>query len=262
MVQPIRRLRLSQQIVAQICQLIRQGYLRPGDRLPPERDLADQLQVSRASLREALRGLEIAGIIESRHGGGTYVRDGFSSGLISPLALVLEASGDLLGDLWEVRIIVEPDLAALAALRATPEHIAALEEVVRQQAAELAHPEEDRATHLDRQFHVALAQASENAVAVQVIQLMNRVLQGGRRHFHASPERRRRAYHWHQEILGAIRARQPDAARDAMLRHLREVEEFILGSVVATRAPRSPEPPRGAPHPPTGRRDARADRGD
>jgi len=232
-VEPIRRpRRLSQQIAAQLCQLIREGHYRPGDRLPAERDLAEQLQVSRASLREALRGLEIAGIVESHHGGGTYVRNGFVQGLISPLALVLEASGDLIGDLWEVRLIVEPDVAALAALRATPTDMATLEEVLRQQAEDLDHPVPQRAPNLDRQFHVALAQASGNEVAVQVIQLINRVLQEGRRHYHASPQRHLRAYQMHQEILDAVRARQPDEARDKMLQHLREVESFILGSVV------------------------------
>ncbi len=98
-IEPVRRGRLSQQIVIQLCQLIRQGQIGPGDRLPPERDLAEQLGVSRASLREALRTLEVAGLVESRHGGGTYVRDVFEHGLVSTLALALRATGDVVGDL-------------------------------------------------------------------------------------------------------------------------------------------------------------------
>ena len=95
--------------------MIRQGQLRPGDRLPSERDLSEQLHVSRASLREALRALEIAGIVTSRQGGGTRIREVFDDGILSPLSLVLDASTDLVGDLWEVRSIFEPAVASRAA---------------------------------------------------------------------------------------------------------------------------------------------------
>lgn len=233
MVEPIRRSRLSQQIVVQICHLIRQGEFQPGDRLPPERDLSEQLQVSRASLREALRALEISGIVESRHGGGTYVR-GFSElGVMSPLALILEASDDIVGDLWEVRIIVEPALASMAALRATPDDIDGLDVIVQEQARSFDQfGDDDQWMMLDRAYHSALARASGNTVSVRVLELINQLLQEGRRHFVASPERRRTALACHREILDAIRKREPRIAHGAMLRHLQEVEEFILGELV------------------------------
>src|SRR5690606_7409542 len=107
--------------------------LSPGDRLPSERDLADQLQVSRASLREALRALEIAGIVAAKQGGGTYIREVFDDGILSPLSMVLDASTDLVGDLWEVRSIFEPAIASRAAIRAQPDDIASLEKIVEQQ---------------------------------------------------------------------------------------------------------------------------------
>src|SRR5215217_1239373 len=126
LVEPVRRSRLSHQIVLQLTELIRDGRLRPGDRLPGERELAEQLKVSRSSLREALRAMESAGLVVSQHGSGVYVRDAVAWDAVSPLALVLQASGDTVGDLWEIRLIVEPEIAARAALRATAEDLATL----------------------------------------------------------------------------------------------------------------------------------------
>lgn len=233
MVEPIRRTRLSQQIVAQICQLIRQGRFRPGDRLPPERELSEQLKVSRASLREALRALEISGIVEARHGGGTYVRDFSELEVISPLALVLEASDDVVGDLWETRIIFEPSIAALAALRATSADIDAMAAIVDLQSGPFdAAGGNERAIALDREFHGAIARASRNEVALRVLHLLHQLLHDGQRYFITSSERRAHAYIGHREILDAIREREPHQARAAMLHHLQEVEAFILNEVI------------------------------
>src|SRR5688500_9783718 len=124
------RSRLFHQVVVDVCRLIRDGGFGPGERLPAERELAERLGVSRPSLREALRALEISGIVESRHGGGPYVRDSFDPGFISPLALALETSGDATGDLWEVRIVFEPPIAARAAMRATDDELDRLEVLV------------------------------------------------------------------------------------------------------------------------------------
>jgi GntR family transcriptional regulator, transcriptional repressor for pyruvate dehydrogenase complex len=234
LVEPIRRSRLSQQIVVRLSALIREGRLRAGDRLPAERELADQLRVSRSSLREALRTMELAGLVESRHGGGTYVRDAVAWNAVSPLALVLQASGDAVGDLWEIRLMVEPEIAARAALRATGDNLDELDELLARQAACLA--DEEGSLRLDRQFHAALAGASQNAVAVQVVELIGSLLQAGRSHFITSPERRQHALSWHREIVAAVRGRDPESARSAMRRHLQEVEAYIVGALVAESA--------------------------
>jgi GntR family transcriptional repressor for pyruvate dehydrogenase complex len=231
---PIRRSRLSQQIVVQLCEMIRQGQLQSGDRLPSERDLSEQLQVSRASLREALRTLENAGIVETRQGRGAYVREVFDEGILSPLALVLDASTDLVGDLWEVRSIFEPAVAFRAAIRAQDGDIAEMTRIVSQQEGFLtgtASNEDWLAS--DRAFHISVARASRNDVSVRVIRLINELLQEGRRHFATQTERRERAYIWHRDILAQIRAGDPQRSRDAMTQHLREVEEFIVGDVIA-----------------------------
>jgi GntR family transcriptional repressor for pyruvate dehydrogenase complex len=214
--------------------MIRQGQLRPGDRLPPERELSEQLQVSRASLREALRALEIAGIVHARQGGGTYIREVFDDGILSPLSLVLDASTDVVGDLWEVRSIFEPAVAARAAIRAQPDDIAALEQIVEEQHGFLDRDMPNEAwLQSDRAFHVAVARASRNEVSVRVIRLINKLLHEGRRHFATQSERRENAYFWHRTIFTNIRDGEPQQARESMMQHLREVEEVIIGELIA-----------------------------
>ena len=231
--QPIARSRISHQAVIQLWRLIRDGYWSPGERLPPERELAEQLQVSRGSLREALRILEVAGVVESRQGDGTFVREGPGLGLLSPLAVIFGASGDLVGDLLEVRMIVEPQIAARAAVRATADEIAEMNAAVAAMASLL-----DRegvaleALEHDRAFHRAVARASHNEVAVRVIELINQTLQEVRRHFVASTERLRRAHERHLEILAAIEARDAPGASAAMIRHLTEIEGYILSEAL------------------------------
>lgn len=239
---PIRRARLSQQIMVEICRTIREAKLAPGDRLPGERELAEQLGVSRAPVREALRALEMAGLVESRHGGGTYVRDVLAIGLDAPLALMLEASGDAVGDLWEVRIIFEPEIAARAALHATDEDLTTLTanlERLRVVWADLSGS--DAALRIDREFHAGIARASHNRVSVRVIEMINQLLHESRTHFATSPERRQQTLHRHAEILDRLAARDAQGARERMLLHLLEVEAFILGDVIESDGP--PEVP-------------------
>jgi GntR family transcriptional repressor for pyruvate dehydrogenase complex len=233
-IEPVNRARLSRQIMVQICELIRDNRLAAGDRLPAERDLAERLQVSRASLREALTGLEAAGIITSRHGGGTYERNFHEVGVTSPLALALSATDDLVGDLWEMRVIFEPMVAAQAAVRATDGDIATIQRILDEHGALVEqYDHADASVSLDRQFHTAIAAASGNRVAVRVLQMINELLLEGRRHFAADRERSYRTWVRHTQITEAIRQHDPRAARDAMLTHLQDVELYIVGTLLA-----------------------------
>jgi GntR family transcriptional repressor for pyruvate dehydrogenase complex len=233
-VEPIQRSRLYQQVVVSLCQAIRQRQIKPGQRLPPERELAEQLQVGRSSLREALRALEISGIVESRQGGGTYVREFYDGDVISPLALVLQTGDDIVGDLWEMRIMVEPALAARAAMRASPAEVAALHALLDRQEALLAVSDGiDPFEVSDREFHMTIANAAGNKVASRVVQLMKQMLRESQRYFASAYDRRQQALAYHREIVAAIDARDPPAARDAMLRHLQSIEAELLGELVA-----------------------------
>ena len=237
LVQPIRRERLSRRIALEICRMIRRGQFEPGDLLPAERELAAQFEVSRNSVREALRGLEIAGIVETKHGGGSTVRCFSLFGTESPLAMVFEASHDNISDLWEVRRIIEPVLAERAAVRADPDAInwlgAMLDEHREQYLREQDHKS---AAAFDREFHAGIARLTGNAVMEQVIQLVNSLVHRG---YGAGPgrwrNRRRQAYERHLEILEAIRDREPARARSRMIEHLQEVEEYILSEIIDLR---------------------------
>lgn len=235
-IEPVRRVRLSQQIVVEVCRLIREGHLNVGDALPPERELAERFSVSRASVREALRGLEVAGIVETRHGGGTYVRDLADFGIESPLALLLAASDDNVGDLWEMRMLVEPAIAARAAARGGETDTERMESILSQQhAAYEADASHDYVIRLDRELHTTIASASGNVVAVRIIQLINQLLYQDRTHFVTSRQRRKLALDRHGEIVAAIRKQDPRTAAGAMRTHLQEVEEYILGQVIEER---------------------------
>ena len=234
LVQPIRKERLSQRIALELCRMIRAGHFGPGDQLPPERELAGQLAVSRASLREALRGLEIAGIVETKHGGGTVVRRFSAFGIESPLAMIYEASHDNVSDLWEVRRIVEPALAERAAVRASDAGIAWLGEMLEaHHEPYLSEGDGDKPRALDREFHRGVARLTGNSATEQVIQLVNTLVHRGyRMNPIRSVERRRLAYKRHVAIFEAIRDRDPARARQCMVDHLQEIEEYILTELI------------------------------
>src|SRR5438270_4168732 len=136
-IEPIRRSRLYQGIVEQIEGLLERGDLRPGDQLPPERQLAEQFQVSRASVREALRTLELLGIVETRAGGGTFVRQTTPDDLAKPLQSLM-ARGHTLADVGEFRRLIEPAIAASAAARITASQLAELRAVVLEEERKIA----------------------------------------------------------------------------------------------------------------------------
>src|ERR1051326_6004333 len=119
-IEPIKSTRIYEEIVRQIKTMISEGRLKSGDQLPPERDLAEKFVVSRTSVRAALRALESLGLIEIRPGEGTFVREVSVESLIEPLALVMLSQREAIGELFEARRLLEPSIAAFAALRATP----------------------------------------------------------------------------------------------------------------------------------------------
>src|SRR5574340_356427 len=150
LVQPVRRDRLYQGIVTQIEGLLERGELKPGDQLPPERQLAEQLQVSRASVREALRSLELLGIVETRAGGGTFVRHMQPDDLARPLTSLI-SRGHTIADVIDVRGLLEPAIAERAARHIAPAEISELREILAAQEKKVAagdpYVEEDTRFH-------------------------------------------------------------------------------------------------------------------
>src|SRR5437899_11653067 len=135
---PIKSTRIYEEIVRQVKQLIAEGRFKSGDRLPPERELAEKFVVSRTSVREALRALESLGLIAIRPGEGTFVREVSIDALVGPLALMMTSQREAIAELFEARRVLEPATAALGARRATPDEVQDMERILEDQAREVA----------------------------------------------------------------------------------------------------------------------------
>ena len=218
--------RRYEQVAAQIQGLIANGTLKAGDRLPPERELAAKFGVGRSSLRDAIRTLEVMGIVESRHGSGTVVRDLSTDALVVPLAKVLAQKRGLVAELLDVRRMIEPALAARAAANATEDELARLEDILRRQAEKVRRGE--RSIEEDSEFHYTIALAARNSVVLKVLDVLMDLLRESRARSLQVPGRPDRSYAGHRRILRAIKRRDGPAAEAAVRKHLKEIEEIVV----------------------------------
>ena len=222
----VPRTKLYQKVVKQVQDIIRDGLLRPGDMLPPERELAEMLHVSRGSLREAILALESMGLVEPRHGEGTIVRDLSAAPLVNQLSVMLVQKRALVGELLEFRLMVEPTLAARAAANATEEEIVHLEEILSRQKAKVE--QGDLAIEEDSKFHYAIAQAARNSVVLKVLDVFMDYLRESRELSLQVEGRPQRSLNSHRRILNAIARKNPAAAEKAMRRHITAIEGLVL----------------------------------
>ncbi|MEV6128533.1 FadR/GntR family transcriptional regulator [Streptomyces violaceusniger] len=199
--------------------LILSGELPPGSRVPPERELAESLGVSRGSVREALRALASRGLVARRPGSGTVVLDPGATPRGDILASGLDATAELL-QVMEVRACIEPSVTARAARRATPADIVQLHALLDAMRRE---PTRREFTDLDRTFHRAIAQYTRNPLLLRLLDRVYEIGEPGRRETSLSAARRRATIEEHQAILWAIEARDPEAARAASETHLDSV---------------------------------------
>lgn len=225
LVEPVRRYRLYQDIVAQIEALLDRGELRPGDQLPTERILAEQFQVSRASVREALRALELLGIVETHAGGGTFVRRAVAGDLARPLSALI-SRGHPIADVIEVRGLIEPALAARAAERVMPDELAELREIVAAQERKIAAGESY--AEEDTRFHELVGRAARNDLLVTMLTAIFDVLRASREEWLQTNARAHASLDAHRRILSALEAHDAAAAREASADHIRAVGEGIL----------------------------------
>lgn len=211
------------------------GTLRPGARLPSERQLARQLGASRSSVREALRALELAGLIRAQHGGGTFVADPLPASVATPLAQYLDRQRATLRDLFEARQMIEPRLAFLAAERATPEDLEALRAAVERQERADAEGDLEAASAADRLFHQAVAGATHNQTFIMLHNYLSDLVADSRREAVDSAARRAQALVDHRAIYEAIARHDAPAASAAMLQHVKNVEALLLETLSAYR---------------------------
>ncbi len=221
----VKRKRIHEDIVAQVRRHVVDGRLQPGDRLPSERLLSVRFRVSRASVREAIRALESMGLVEIRSGNGTYVASNVDV-VLNAWRSLTPLKKEALRDAFEARKIIEPEIAALAASRATDAEIGRMEATLAQQAHEVAAGH--TGVESDSSFHSLLAYATKNHLLLKFNEsIVDGLRETRERSLHA-PGRPIRSLAGHRVILAAIRAREPDRARLAMRRHLQEIERNIL----------------------------------
>ena len=222
----VRKGRRFEQVAEQIQRLVTEGALKPGDRLPAERDLARQFGVGRSSLRDAIRTLELMGVVESRHGHGTVVRDLDADALVIPLAKALVRKRQMIAELLEVRRMIEPALAGRAARNATRDEIARMEQILERQRAKIARGEPT--IEEDSQFHAAILTAARNTVVIKVLDVLMHLLRDSRARSLQFPGRLEKSYAGHRRILRAIQKHDSAGAEAAVRRHLEEIEAVVM----------------------------------
>src|SRR5918997_1309924 len=224
-IEPIKRVKLYEEVAARIRDLIADGELSPGRALPSERKLAEQFKVGRAVIREAIRQLEVSGLVESRHGGGNYVRGGTVEHLVAPIASVLNGMAPLREELMAARLFFEPQIARAAAARATPEDLRRLEEAIRRQEERAANGQSG--AEEDAEFHDLLARATHNTVVGRVMEVLDSLLEDSQARLFRSVQRSKISLEGNRRILEAVRSHDQEAAQLAMVKHLEDIARHL-----------------------------------
>jgi len=237
---PVQKTRVSEDIIDQIRDLITSGRLKPGDRLPAERELAQTFSVSRSAVREAMRAMESLGVIEARAGEGTFMATTAGGPKRDVFTATLFQAWDTQHKLFEVRRVIEPDLAALAARRATADQIEKLRATLSEQEAEVQRG--GTGVKQDSAFHFLMAEATGNEILVRIMDSLMDLLLKTREESLQHDKRPARSLKQHRAMLRAIEARNPRAAERLMYQHIAEIEELVFSQGKQPPAERSASP--------------------
>jgi len=225
MFKSIKHTKVSDEIANQIKQLIIDGKLKPGDKLPPERELIKQFGVSRPSLREALNALVAMGFLEVRQAKRTFVRSVVSKLIEDPIALLIKADSQKIFDLIEVRKAIETWVAYQAAQKASKEDIQQLEAITHEMQKAF---EEGRSWEKqDADFHLAIAKATHNTIHMHIMSGIYDLLKESMSRIFVDRKQVKKLMKHHYQIYLAIKNRSPEKAREKTLDHLNYVEEEV-----------------------------------
>lgn len=215
---------MSERIISQIMDAIVKGEVKPGERLPTERDLASQFQVSRTVVRDAIKTLAGRNILHVKHGKGIFVAN------IQPMDIESFSQGNwqdaAVQDLFEIRKVLETEAAAWAANRHQPHHLERLEWII--QDAKLHSDQPEVLDERDAQFHMAVAEASCNLVIVKIMISLLDLLAKSRQGSYSIPGRSLKSLQDHELIIEAIKQQDSELARQRMLEHLEGVEAIVI----------------------------------
>lgn len=221
----IRRNKVYEEVARQIQNHILE-HLKPGDVLSPERELAQMFGVSRGSVRDAIRSLELIGLLEPQQGRGTVVCEPSADALVGPLATVLVQKRKLVGELLDVRKIIEPAVARRAAQHVTAAQIAEMEKILERHGEKVQRGE--MAIEEDSEFHYHVALAADNSVILRIVDVLMDMLRETRQRSLQASGRPQKSLAGHRRILAALKRHDPVASESAMLRHLEKIENIVL----------------------------------
>lgn len=229
MLSPIKNTKIYEKVIDQIKEMVKTGEIKSGDKLPPERELAEQLAVSRTSIREALRSLEMLGLVECRQGEGNFIKDNLENSLLEPLSIVFMLQGSKTQEVLELRKIIEPETAALAAKRINKEQLQELREILN-----ILNDTEDKefSAEMDKKFHYKIAEAAGNLLVSNMMfavsSLIESSIEDARMNLLLKEENRSILKQQHEYIYKTLEAQDANGASMAMREHLKLINEYIL----------------------------------
>ena len=228
MLRAIKKVRIHEEVVNQIHELIKQGRFNAGDQLPSERELAENFKISRTSVREALRALETRGLVISRTGMGNFVADLPIESLVRPLAKFLMDEKKALADIFELRKLLEPHIASLAAARSTRADIQQMKRILLKQTEAVRRGE--TGVEADAEFHLAIGRATKNQALQKLVSGLMEMLSRSREESLQTEHRRNASLESHRKIIAAIEKHDKTETHNEMLRHIEQVDQNVLAT--------------------------------
>lgn len=228
MFSPIKTTKVYEQVILQIKDMIDKGILKKGDKLPSERALVEQLQISRTSIREALRALEVIGLIDCRQGEGNYIKASFQDNLFEPLSIMFMLEESNQDDIWELRKIMEVEASGLAAKQITDEQLQELKDITQRF---MNCEDEDVNVQIDKEFHYKIAESSGNILIFNILKtvstLVDHFIVDARRLILVQEKNKKILFDQHNSVYLAIEQHSSAAARQAMREHLDFAKMYI-----------------------------------
>jgi GntR family transcriptional repressor for pyruvate dehydrogenase complex len=232
MFNPIKNTKVYEQVIDQIKDMIAEGTLKKGDKLPSERSLVEQLQVSRASLREALRALEVIGLIECKQGEGNYIKTNFEDNLLEPLSIMYRLEGSHPKEIWELRKIIEVEAIGLAAKRINDVQLRELKELL-----DSFNDDKDEVynAEIDKQFHYKIAECSGNILIYNILRtvsvLVEDYIKDIRTIILTEQENKEVLIQQHKNMFLAIKKHSSSEGRKEMREHLDFAYAYMEGKM-------------------------------
>ncbi|MDM0446794.1 FadR/GntR family transcriptional regulator [Clostridium perfringens] len=228
MFKPVKNMKVYEQVVDQIKEMVRVGQIKKGDKLPTERVMAEELQVSRTSIREAMRALEVVGLIESRQGAGNYIREEFDDVLLEPLSIVFMLQNGTNKDIFELREVLELSTIFLSVMRISDEELKKLGELV--ERFKTSRDEEEN-VKIDSEFHSIIVKGANNVLITNLLEgvseLVDKFISEGRRAILSDERNRGKLLDFHEKIYLAIKNRDAYSTYKHMQEHFQLIKKNI-----------------------------------